>query len=164
MQESRLRRLYAAPQTQRAPRISQIPTGIYSDMPRDARRDIFADAKAILRCCAVILYSPLTLAKRISLAVRRISLRSNITRRKANITEKALANASAFSWLPLLGSNQRHRDDQSRALPTELRRNMLTEHQQYYYSKHIRNCQCFFAFLQKYFCPCRRVLYHRKKT
>ena len=26
------------------------------------------------------------------------------------------------------------------------------KHQQYYYSKHIRNCQCFFAFLQKYFC------------
>ena len=72
-------------------------------MPRDARRDVFADAKAILRCRAVILYSPLTLAKRISLAVRQISLRSNITRRKANITEKALANASAFSWLPLLG-------------------------------------------------------------
>ena len=38
-----------------------------------------------------------TLAKRISLAVRRISLRSNITRRKANITEKALAKARAFS-------------------------------------------------------------------
>ena len=69
-------------------------------MPRDARRDIFADAKVILRCRAVILYSPLTLAKRISPG---ITAEGNITRRKANITEKALAKASAFSWLPLLG-------------------------------------------------------------
>ena len=37
---------------------------------------------------SVILYSPPKLAKRISLVVRQISLRSNITRRKANITEK----------------------------------------------------------------------------
>ena len=53
-------------------------------MPRRARRDIFADAKVILCLGTVILYSPLTLAKRISpgnagyhctaipLAVRRI--------------------------------------------------------------------------------------------
>ena len=37
-----------------------------SDMLRDARRDIFDDAKVVLRCRAVILYSPPTLAKRIS--------------------------------------------------------------------------------------------------
>ena len=33
------------------------------DMPRRARRDIFADAKVILRCRAVILYSPSKLSE-----------------------------------------------------------------------------------------------------
>ena len=73
-------------------------------MPRDARRDIFADAKVILRCRAVILYSPSKLSEgqyhsrsEYHPATPDITAEGNITRRKANITEKALAKASAFS-------------------------------------------------------------------
>ena len=84
--------------------ISQIPAGIYSDMPRDTRRDIFVDTKVILRYRAVILYSPCKLsAGQYHPPQADITAAGNITRRKANITEKALAIASAFSWLPLLG-------------------------------------------------------------
>ena len=50
-------------------------------MPRRARRDIFADAK-------VILYSPSHSRSEYHSAESRISLRSNTSRRKANITEK----------------------------------------------------------------------------
>ena len=67
-------------------------------MPRRARRDIFADAKVILRCRAVILYSPSKLSEgNITRRKANITAEGNITRRKANITEKALAIASAFS-------------------------------------------------------------------
>ncbi len=51
---------------------------------------------------SVILYSPTKLAKRIPLGVSRISLRSNITRRKANITEneKFLSKLVVFLVYP----------------------------------------------------------------
>ena len=63
------------------------------------QRDIVASDSDIapLRS-AVILYSPPKFAKRIPLGVSRISLRSNRTRRKANITEKSTL-ARAFFWL-----------------------------------------------------------------
>ena len=67
------------------------------------QRDIVASDSDIapLRS-AVILYSPPKLAKRISLGVSRISLRSNRTRRKANITEKSrLRKQTAFPVMPL---------------------------------------------------------------
>ena len=57
-------------------------------MPRDARRDLFADAKVILRCRAVILYSPLHSRSEYHPATPDITAEGNITRRKANITEK----------------------------------------------------------------------------
>lgn len=69
-------------------------------MPRDARRDIFAGAKVVLRRRAVIFYSPSKLsAGQYHPPQADITAAGNISRRKANITEKALAFASAFSWL-----------------------------------------------------------------
>ena len=61
--------------------------------------DISADAE-------VILYSPLKLAKPISLGVSRISLRSNITRRKANITEKAPSRVLFLVPMSCCGARQ----------------------------------------------------------
>ena len=62
---------------------------------------------------AVILYSPPKLAKRIPLGVSRISLRSNRTRRKANITEKSKSQDLLFSgW----GSRIRTYECQSQSL------------------------------------------------
>ena len=63
--------------------------------------DISADAE-------VILYSPLKLAKPISLGVSRISLRSNITRRKANITEKAPSRVLFLAYTTQFDTMQRN--------------------------------------------------------
>ena len=78
------------------------------------QRDIVASDSDIapLRS-AVILYSPPKFAKRIPLGVNRISLRSNRTRRKANITEKSTL-ARAFFWLGWMDSD--HRKCQSQSL------------------------------------------------
>ena len=86
-------------------------------MPRDARRDLFADAKVILRCRAVILYSPLHSRSEYHPATPDITAEGNITRRKANITEKALAIASAFSWRRHPESNWGMKVLQTSALP-----------------------------------------------
>ena len=49
-----------------------------------------------------ILNSPLAARRAISLGVSRISLRSNIARRKANLAEKTTCHKQVvFSWLPL---------------------------------------------------------------
>ena len=57
-------------------------------MPLRARRDIFADAKVILcRWHSGIIFAAYTREANIT-RQRRISLHSNTTRRKANITEK----------------------------------------------------------------------------
>ena len=65
-------------------------------MPRRARRDIFADAKVIL-CLrhSDIIFVTHTREANIT-RQRRISLRSNTTRRKANITEKSTCNCKCF--------------------------------------------------------------------
>ena len=61
------------------------------------QRDIVASDSDIASLrSAVILYSPPKLAKRIPLGVSRISLRSNRTRRKANITEKSTCLGKCF--------------------------------------------------------------------
>ena len=87
-------------------------------MPRHARRDIFADAKVVLRCRAVILYSPSKLSEgQYHPPKADITAAGNITRRKANITEKALAFASAFSWRRHPESNWGMKVLQTSALP-----------------------------------------------
>ena len=47
---------------------------------------------------SVMFYSHPNLAKRIPLVARQISLRSNITRRKANITEKDIFDSFAYDF------------------------------------------------------------------
>ena len=67
-------------------------------MPSRARRDIFSH-KQKWYCSlklTVILYSPSHLRSKYHSAKSWISLRSNITRRKANITEKAIAKSNCF--------------------------------------------------------------------
>ena len=86
-------------------------------MPRHARRDIFADEKVILRYRAVILYSPYNCRRQYHPATPDITAAGNITRRKANITEKALAFASAFSWRRHPESNWGMKVLQTSALP-----------------------------------------------
>ena len=85
-------------------------------MPRRARRDIFADAKVILcRWHSDIIFAVYTREANI-IRQRRISLHSNTSRRKANITDfpqkgqqkRSRHNVTGSAWLPLLDSNQRH--------------------------------------------------------
>ena len=65
-------------------------------MPRRARRDIFADAKVILcRWHSDIIFAVYTREANIT-RQRRISLHSNTSRRKANITEKAIVKCNRF--------------------------------------------------------------------
>ena len=65
-------------------------------MPSRARRDIFADAKVILcRWHSDIIFAVYTREANIT-RQRRISLHSNTSRRKANITEKAIAKSNCF--------------------------------------------------------------------
>ena len=64
---------------------------IFSDMPHFVRRDIFAFAKVILRLRrSDIIFASLTAVRQYHSAESRISLRSNRTRRKANITKKTI--------------------------------------------------------------------------
>ena len=66
----------------------------FGDMPHFARRDIFALAKVILRLWhSDIIFASSTAVRQYHSAESRISLRSNITRRKANITKKTTAKA-----------------------------------------------------------------------
>ena len=71
------------------------------------RSDIFCYAKCDIETYGFsdIIFA-LNCSKAITLGVNRISLRSNITRRKANITEKPLVRKNKRFWLPQLGSNQ----------------------------------------------------------
>ena len=72
-------------------------------MPRRARRDIFADAKVILcRWHSDIIFAVYTREANIT-RQRRISLHSNDSRRKANITEKAIAKCNRFFMASLPG-------------------------------------------------------------
>ena len=66
---------------------------------------------------AAIFYSPSTLAKRIPLGKSRISLRSNITRRRRIELKKALASASAFFWWERVDSDHRSQRQQIYSLP-----------------------------------------------
>ena len=62
---------------------------ILGEIPHFVRRDIFAFAKVILRLWrSDIIFASLTAVRQYHSAESRISLQSNITRRKANITEK----------------------------------------------------------------------------
>ena len=64
---------------------------IFYDIPHFVRRDIFAFAKVILRLWrSDIIFASLTAAGQYHSAESRISLRSNRTRRKANITKKTI--------------------------------------------------------------------------
>ena len=72
-------------------------------MPRRARRGIFADAKVILcRWHSDIIFAVYTREANIT-RQRRISLHSNISRRKANITKKAIAKCNRFFMAPPVG-------------------------------------------------------------
>ena len=72
-------------------------------MPRRARRDIFADAKVILcRWHSGIIFAAYTREANIT-RQRRISLHSNTTRRKANITEKSTCDCKCFFLAPPVG-------------------------------------------------------------
>jgi len=69
---------------------------IFSEMPHFVRRDIFALAKVILRFWrSNIIFASLTAARQYRSAESRISLRSNITHRKANITRRRLQKQSS---------------------------------------------------------------------
>lgn len=72
-------------------------------MPRSARRDIFADAKVIL-CLrhSDIIFAVYTREANTTRQCR-ISLHSNTSRRKANITEKAIAKCNRFFMAPPAG-------------------------------------------------------------
>ena len=67
-------------------------------MPRYTRRDIFACGKSdIVRFShSDIIFASLTAVRQYHSAESRISLRSNITRRKANITEKSTCICKCF--------------------------------------------------------------------
>ena len=72
-------------------------------MPRRARRDIFTDAKVILcRWHSDIIFAVYTREANIT-RQRRISLHSNTSRRKANITEKAIAKCNRFFMAGVAG-------------------------------------------------------------
>ena len=72
-------------------------------MPRRARRDIFADAKVILcRWHSDIIFAVYTREANIT-RQRRISLHSNTSRRKANITEKSQVERLGFFLARLAG-------------------------------------------------------------
>ena len=64
---------------------------IFYDIPHFVWRDIFTFAKVILRLWrSDIIFASLTAVRQYHSAERRISLRSNRTRRKANITKKTI--------------------------------------------------------------------------